>query len=840
MTQQKSGPRTYGGYTLQWAMEEAQRCLLCEDAPCSKGCPGSTDPARFIRQIRFQNYKGAARTVMGNNPLGGVCTYVCPTDETCTGACLREELDRPIDIDALQRFAVEYGRAHGVEPPAVADPREQKVAVVGAGPAGLTAAARLARRGYQVTVLEKRGEAGGMLRYGVPESRLPKHALRNDLDELIALGVTVELDHEVTGDDPAAELMAQGYDAVFVAPGLWRPIKLDLPGGDLAGNSTAVEFLDNNRAAPDMCADLVAGKNVAIIGGGSVAMDVARVARQHGAARLYAVALESINELPAQRDELAEANADGLQILGQHRVTRVLGDGGQVTGIEGVETEWVEPGKLVPSNARDVEGTAFTLKVGAVIQAIGQAPERGGMIKADPETLNIAKPGAFAGGDIIRGAGTVIGAVGDGKRAAEAIHRHLGGDDKPIQPNAMVDLSIDFCGVRFPNPFCLSSSPVGNDYDMCARAMDMGWGGVVYKTVGLDYEVKITHPSPRLNALHRGPQRVVGLQNVEQISDRPTKDNFDDLTRLKKDYPNNAIVASIMGLTHANDWVELAKRAEGAGADMIECNFSCPQMTVEGTGHKVGQDADIIERLTAMTKGACNIPVMAKMTPNVADMLPMALAAQRGGADAVSAINTVKAISQVDLEQGVPMPNVDGRSSSSGYSGTACKPIALRFISDMAKDERLTIPISGMGGIYTWRDAAEHLLLGATTLQVTTAIMQHGYRIVDDMREGLSDYLRDRGYKSVSEMVGKALECVVDPSELSHANQAVSLIDSALCIGCGQCYHTCRDAAAHCITLDADRKAIVDEEECFGCLMCKHICPVDGCISYKIVPHHMA
>jgi len=821
-------------------MEEAQRCLLCEDAPCSQGCPGSTDPGRFIRQIRFQNYKGAARTVMGNNPLGGVCTYVCPTDETCTGSCLREKLDKPVDIDALQRFAVEYGRAHGVEPPAVQPPRDQKVAVLGAGPAGLTAAARLARRGYQVTVLEKRDEAGGMLRYGVPETRLPGSALTSDLDELTALGVTIELEHEVTSDDPAAELMSQGYDAVFVAPGLWRPLKLDLLGVNLEGNSTAVKFLDHNRSAPEKCDALVKGKNVAIIGGGSVAMDVARVAREHGAARLYAITLEGVNELPAQRDELDEARDDGLQILGQHRVTGILGEEGYVTGIEGVETEWIEPGKLVPSNARDIEGTSFTLKVGAVIQAIGQAPERGDLLDVDPDTLLTVKPGAFAGGDIVRGAGTVIGAVGDGKRAADAIHRHLGGDDTPVKANELADLSVEFCGVNFPNPFCLSSSPVGNDYDMCARAMDMGWGGVVYKTVGLDYEVKITHPSPRLNALHRGPQRVVGLQNVEQISDRSTKDNFDDIARLKKDYPDNAIVASIMGLTHANDWVELAKRAEGAGADMIECNFSCPQMTVEGTGHKVGQDSVIIEKLTAMTKGACSIPVMAKMTPNVADMLPMALAAQAGGADAVSAINTVKAISQVDLAKAVPMPNVDGRSSSSGYSGTACKPIALRFISDMAKDERLTIPISGMGGIYTWRDAVEHLLLGATTLQVTTAIMQHGYRIVDDMREGLSDYLRDHGYASVSEMVGKALESVVDPSELSHANQAISLIDHDLCIGCGQCYHTCRDAAAHCISLDADRKAVVDEDECFGCLMCKHICPVDGCINYKIVPHHLA
>lgn len=399
-------------------------------------------------------------------------------------------------------------------------------------------------------------------------------------------------------------------------------------------------------------------------------------------------------------------------------------------------------------------------------------------------------------------------------------------------------IAVEFCGVKMPNPFLLSSSPVGNTYDMCARAMDIGWGGVVYKTIGPDYDVKITHPSPRLNAMHRGAQRVVGLQNVEQISDRATADNWKDVARLKKNYPDRAIIASVMGLTHANDWAELAKAAEGAGADMIECNFSCPQMTVEGTGHKAGQDTAVVERLTEITKRACNIPVMAKMTPNVADMLPLALAAKNGGADAISAINTVKAITAVDLDRLVPLPNIAGRSSTSGYSGQAVKPIGLRFISDMARDPRLALPLSGMGGIYTWIDAVEYMLLGATTLQVTTAILQHGYRIVEDMKEGLQDYLADHGYSSAMEIIGKALPNVVEPDQLSHETQVVSRINPDLCIGCGQCYLTCRDGAAEAISLRDDRIAVVDEDKCFGCVMCKHICPVDNCITFDTVPHH--
>lgn len=401
-------------------------------------------------------------------------------------------------------------------------------------------------------------------------------------------------------------------------------------------------------------------------------------------------------------------------------------------------------------------------------------------------------------------------------------------------------LEVTFCGKKAPNPFLLSSSPVGNTYEMVARAFDIGWGGAVFKTIGLDDQVKITHPSPRLNALHYGPQRVAGLQNVEQISDRSAKENFEDVLRLRKEYPDKLLVASIMGLTRRSDWAELAKRAEDVGADMIECNFSCPQMTLEGTGHKVGQDADAIRHLTELTKSACKIPVMAKLTPNVADMLPMALGAKAGGADAVSAINTVKAITGLDVDLMVPLPNVNGRSATSGYSGLAVKPIALRFVSDMARDPRLGLPISGMGGVCTWIDALEFLLLGATTVQATTSILQHGYRVVEDMCEGLEDWMADHGFATVQEFIGKALPHVVDPSELSHATQVVSVIDRERCVGCGQCFLSCRDGGAQAITLDAQHKPVVDEEKCFGCLMCKHVCPVWDCVRYKTVPHHLA
>ena len=422
------------GMTVQQAIEEAHRCLLCHDAPCSKGCPGGTDPAKFIRQIRFYNLKGAARTVLGNNPLGGVCAHVCPTDETCVRECVRAGMDRPIDIGGLQAFAVDYGRRNGLTVLVKGEPREEKVAIVGAGPAGLAAAAQLARHGYGVTLFEARGAAGGMLRYGVPRSRLSDELLDADLAEIAELGVELKLDHKLEGEDAGLALLEDGYAAVFVATGLWKAYQLDLPGVDLKGVSHALKFLDRARHKPNGARNLVQGRNVAIIGGGSVAMDVARCARELGADRIYAIALEGPTELPAQTAELNDAQKDGVILMPCCKATEILGDGKIVTGIKGVQTEWILPGNLKPDNAREVEGTSWQLKVGAVIQAIGQGPtasargvvasaaKEGWMLKVDDLTQATSLDRIFGGGDIARGASTVVAAVGDGKRAAAAIH----------------------------------------------------------------------------------------------------------------------------------------------------------------------------------------------------------------------------------------------------------------------------------------------------------------------------------------------------------------------------------------------------------------------------------
>jgi dihydropyrimidine dehydrogenase (NAD+) subunit PreA len=398
-----------------------------------------------------------------------------------------------------------------------------------------------------------------------------------------------------------------------------------------------------------------------------------------------------------------------------------------------------------------------------------------------------------------------------------------------------IDLSVDFCGLKFKNPFLLSSSPVSNSAEMVARSFEAGWSGVVFKTLNSD-RLPIIHPSPRMHCVHYGSKREMAVQNVEMISDRPLRDNLAEFLYLKKNYPDYPIIASIMGFFE-DEWVYLAKMAEDNGADMLELNFSCPHMCIEGAGHKVGQAFKLLEGFTEAVKKNVSIPVMAKMTPNITDMNEPAMYAKNGGADAISAINTVRGISQVGLDDWVPKPNVFGKGAISGTSGPAIKPIGLNFIAAMAQNDELGLPLSGIGGIETWIDALEYILLGASTIQVTTGIMHYGYRIVEDMVEGLSDLMAERGIKQVSDLVGIALPNLHETEAFELERQGIAQYDMDLCIGCGQCYIVCKDAAGQAIEWDAEsRRPSLIEDKCLSCMLCKFVCPVPGLISFKEMP----
>ncbi len=399
-----------------------------------------------------------------------------------------------------------------------------------------------------------------------------------------------------------------------------------------------------------------------------------------------------------------------------------------------------------------------------------------------------------------------------------------------------VDLSVDFCGVKFVNPFMLSSSPVSNCAEMIGRSFDAGWGGVAYKTMVTD-RIPITHPSPRMHGYNYGDQKLVGLQNVEQTSDRGLKANLLDIMYLKKHWPDRVVMASIMGFSN-QEWADLAKACTDAGADMLELNFSCPHMTVEGSGAKVGQCEHLVQLFTETVRKVTALPLVAKLTPNITDMNVPALFAKKGGANGISAINTVRGLSEIGLEDWVIKPNVFGKGAMSGYSGPAVKPIGLRFIADLALNRELALPLSGMGGIETWVDALEYILVGATTVQVTTGIIHYGYRIVEDMIEGLSDYMTLKGIKSVSELIGKALPNISDTEGFDLKRQGVAQYDMERCVGCGQCYIVCHDAGGQALEWDSEkRRPIFPEDKCLSCMVCSFVCPVDGLITFKEMPN---
>ncbi len=390
------------------------------------------------------------------------------------------------------------------------------------------------------------------------------------------------------------------------------------------------------------------------------------------------------------------------------------------------------------------------------------------------------------------------------------------------------DLSIDFMGVKCENPFFLSSSPVGSNYEMCAKALEAGWGGIYYKSISVFIPDEC---SPRFDIATKEGTPWTGFKNMEMTSDKPNEVNFEYMRRLKEDYPEKVIVASIMGSSD-EEWEFLAKEVTKAGVDLIECNFSCPQMTSSTMGSDVGQNPELVKHYCEVVSAATDIPVIAKMTPNIGNMEVPAIAAMEGGAKGIAAINTVKSITNVDVDTMSGMPVVNGKSAVSGYSGAAVKPIALRFISDMKHDPTLKdVPITGMGGIETWRDCLDFLLLGASNLQVTTAIMQYGYRIVEDMISGLSHFMEDHGFEKVEDLVGLALGNIVGADDLDRSYKILPKFDDDKCVGCGRCYVSCFDGGHQAIDFDTEtRKPKLIDDKCVGCHLCLNVCPVMDCI----------
>ena len=396
-------------------------------------------------------------------------------------------------------------------------------------------------------------------------------------------------------------------------------------------------------------------------------------------------------------------------------------------------------------------------------------------------------------------------------------------DDKEIDYSC---LKTDFCGIELENPFLLSSSVVASTYDMCARAFEAGWAGACFKTVCM---MDIHEASPRFSAIKGDNERIIGFKNIEQLSDHTVLENIEVFRRLKQDYPDKFLLVSIMG-RNDEEWAYLADVMNGSGADALELNFSCPNMTEGNTGSDVGQIPELVERYCRIVKEHSRLPFLAKLTPNITHIQESGEAAIMGGADGVAAINTIKSLIEVDIDP------TDGiyRASIGGYSGKAVKPIALRFIAELSQDEMIRdTHISAMGGIETWKDALEFIVLGADSVQVTTAVMQYGYRIIDDLKEGMALYLQSHGFSSIKDVENTAIEGIVPTEQLDRSYIIYPRFLRDRCVGCQRCYISCQDGGHQAIRIENGRP-VLDGKKCVGCHLCVLVCPHHAIVSSEI------
>jgi dihydropyrimidine dehydrogenase (NAD+) subunit PreA len=424
----------------------------------------------------------------------------------------------------------------------------------------------------------------------------------------------------------------------------------------------------------------------------------------------------------------------------------------------------------------------------------------------------------------------------------------------------VADLSIDFAGIRSPNPFWLASAPPSNSGAQVRKAFEAGWGGAVWKTIG----APVLNVSNRYGAWHYGGQKMLAINNVELISDRPLEVNLREIRDVKRAWPDRAVVVSAMVESKPEAWHTIIRQIEDTGADGIELNYGCPHgMSERGMGAAVGQVPEYCEQITGWVMDVAKIPVIVKMTPNVTNVVYPARAAVRAGANALSLINTINSITGIDLDTFETSPSIGGKGGHGGYAGPAVKPIALNMLAAVRTDAEIRasgLPVSGMGGISTWKDAAEFLLLGAGSLQVCTAVMHYGFRIIEDLCDGLSNWMDEKGFGTIADFQGRSLSRISDFKDLDLSFRAVARIDEAKCIRCDLCYVACNDTAHQCIDLiNAAGEAVepyardvrsngraeatgtrpqprVREEDCVGCRLCFNVCPVEKCIEMIEVP----
>eukprot|EP01129_Flabellula_baltica_P010680 TRINITY_DN4535_c0_g1_i1.p1 TRINITY_DN4535_c0_g1~~TRINITY_DN4535_c0_g1_i1.p1 ORF type:complete len:971 (-),score=260.37 TRINITY_DN4535_c0_g1_i1:280-3192(-) len=784
--------------TERGALLEASRCLKCADAPCTKSCPTQLDIKQFISMISNKNYYGAAQVILSDNPCGLTCGMVCPTTDLCVGSCnLAGTEEGAINIGGLQQFAVEIFKKMNV--PQIRDPSlpaldelpdsyKAKIKLIGCGPASISCATFLARLGYQdIEILEKQEYHGGLSTAEIPQYRLPIDVVSWEVKLMQDLGVKVTYNSALGRDFTVSDLQSQGAEAVYVGIGMPQPKIADEFVGltEEMGFYTSKGFLPkvSSGSKPGMCSCKSALPDVkgrvVVLGAGDTAMDCATGAFRCGAKNVIIALRRSTAEIRAVPEESDLAKEDKCEFLPYCTPKQVIVRDEKIVAIEFYKTEKNDEGQYVIDEDSfirvkcDYVISAFgsTINDPEVLEALNPVPlNKWSEVDIDPVTMQVkGVEWAFAGGDSV-GSGTTVEAVNDGKQASWHIHKYLQGKygipvpDTPQLPNFytpidLVDLSVEMCGLKFKNPFGLASATPATASDMIRRSFEEGWGFAVTKTFSLDKDM-ITNVSPRIvrgsTTGHRFGPGQSSFLNIELISEKTASYWCRSVYELKRDFPENIVIASIMCGYVKEDWEELARMATECGSDALELNLSCPHgMGEKGMGLACGQNPDFVEDIVSWVKGVTHLPVFPKLTPNVTDISSIASAARRGGADGVTAINTISGLMHV-LPDATPWPKVGASSMTTygGVSGNATRPVALRKITTIARVER-DLPIMGTGGIDSADAALQFLYAGCSVVQICSAVQNQDFTVVQDYITGLKALLYLQARQDLENWLGQ-------------------------------------------------------------------------------------
>ncbi len=794
---------------------ELLRCEFCEEKPCREACPVNCSPADFIMAARLGNpsdMRRAAGEIMHANPLGGVCGMVCP-DTLCMAACTRKKFDGPINIPLVQATIVELAKNQGGIPEfSKVKLNGKKIAVVGGGPAGLGAAAVLGQMGYSVDIFESQERLGGMANL-IPDHRLDKKVVETDVKFLLSLG-NINVKTGMRIEDPKS-LLSQGYDAVCVTAGLWKPIELGIQNETLA--TRMVDLLSNPSAQS------FEGR-VAVIGGGATALDCAVTARARGASHVELFMLEKLSEMPLTFKERTEMLDFDIEVNGRIRLSKILAEGGKISGLETVKMDLPDGTRFSPANVREIVGTQGTRTgFSAVVVAIGMRP---GLPRTEQAE------GLFYAGDFLTGPKTVVEATASGKNSAVEIDAWLQKKEKPeikktnksyyslpgYQP-VPVSLETEFFGRKIISPYLVSASPSSDGLDQMTIAYKAGWAGAVMKTAFDNVPIHI----PGEYMFTFGPNTYA---NSDNVSGHPLDRVCREVEQLIKQWPDRLTMASTGGPVTGNDehdaagWQSNTKKLESAGVMGIEYSLSCPQGGDGTEGDIVSQNAALTSKIIdwIMQVGDPDIPKLFKLTAAVTSIVPI-LRAIRKVLDRYpqkrAGITLANSFPTLAFRPAAGHPWDEGVIV--GMSGEGVTPISYLTLSQAVPEG---IEISGNGGPMNYKAAMDFLALGVKTVQFCTIVMKHGYGIISELESGTSFLMQERGIHSMNELIGITRPHPTTDFMALTPIKKISEARPELCVSCGNCAR-CPYLA---ITLDDQGIPHTDPARCIGCSICAKKC----------------